>query len=136
MNIFNEEVINNRNPEKVKVTVSCHDTVISRSMKVADQMKLLSRLPQDPTQTANLHHSLDIVVNMIYDLKVNVNTEDGLAMVQPVSLSILKTDKQVLIDRALYGFSSMIHRWEFREGYSIKDCTANPFIKAGLQCLM
>ena len=48
-------------------------------MKLADQMKLISRFPQDPTQTANLHHSLDIAVNMIYDLTINVNTEDGLA---------------------------------------------------------
>ena len=77
MSIFNEQIINNLSPEKV--TVSCHDTVISPSMKLADQMKLISRLPQDPSQTANLHHSLDIVINMIYDLTVNVNTEDGLA---------------------------------------------------------
>ena len=79
MSIFNEQIINNLNTEKVKVTVPCHDTVISPSMKLADQMKLISILPQDPTQTANLHHSLDIVVNIIYDLTVNVNTEDGLA---------------------------------------------------------
>ena len=34
---------------------------------------------QDPTVIANLHHSLDMVANMIYNLTVNVNTEDGLA---------------------------------------------------------
>ena len=79
MSIFNEQIINNLNTEKVKVTVPFHDTVISPSMKLADQMKLISILPQDPTQTANSHHSLDIVVNMIYDLTVNVNTKDGLA---------------------------------------------------------
>ena len=77
MSVFNEQIINNLNTEKV--IVPCHDTVISPSMKLADQMKLISKLPQDPTQTANLHHSLDIVVNIIYDLTVNVNTEDGLA---------------------------------------------------------
>ena len=79
MSSFNEQIINNLNTGKVKVTVPCHDTVIPPSMKLADQMKLISRFPQDPTQTANLHHSLDIAVNMIYDLTINVNTEDGLA---------------------------------------------------------
>ena len=77
MSIFNEQIINNLSTEKV--TVAVHDTVISPSLKLAGQMKLNSRLPQDPTQTANLYHSLDILINMIYDLTVNVNTEDGLA---------------------------------------------------------
>ena len=46
-------------------------------MKAVYQIESISRLPQDPTQTANLHHSLDIIVNMIFDLIVN--TEDCLA---------------------------------------------------------
>ena len=77
MRAFNNQIINNLNTEKV--TVACHDTILSPSMKPTNQTKLISRLPKDPTDTANLHRSLDMVVNTIYDLTVNVNTEDGLA---------------------------------------------------------
>ena len=136
MSIFNEQIINNLNTEKAKVTVPCHDTIISPSMKLADQMKLISRLSQDPTQTANLHHSLDIVVNMNYDLTVNVNTEDSLANGATCVLKYIDYNRQILLDQALYGFSLMIHMLEFREGYSKRDCATNPFMKTGLQCLM
>ena len=53
-----------------------------------------------------------------------------------MSLSILITDRQILLDRALYRFGLMIHMFEFREGYNIRDCTTNQFMKTGLQCLM
>ena len=59
-----------------------------------------------------------------------------LQMMQPESLRILITDEQVLLDRALYGFSLMIHKLELREGYSIRNHTMNPLMKTGLQCLM
>ena len=78
-------------------------------MKRADQMKLISRLPQDAAQTTNLHHSFNIFVNMIYDLTVNVNTEVGLANSAICVLQFIGY-KQVLLDRALNGFSLMIHK--------------------------
>ena len=77
MHAFNDEIIHALKTEKV--TVSCHDVILSPSMSYTDQKKLLSKLPKDSSHTANLHLSLVIVVDMIYDLTVNVNTEDGLA---------------------------------------------------------
>ena len=56
MRTFNDQIINNLNTEKV--TFPCHDTVLSPSMKLADQTKLISRLTQDPTVTANSENSL------------------------------------------------------------------------------
>ena len=51
MHTFNDQIINDLNTEKV--TVPCYDTVISPSMKLADQTKYISRLPQGLTVTAN-----------------------------------------------------------------------------------
>lgn len=43
------------------------------------QREALKRLPTDPNRTANLHCSLTIVIDMIYDHTVTTDTEDGLA---------------------------------------------------------
>ena len=51
MSILNEQIIDNLNTEKV--TVPCHDTVVSLSMKTANQIKLISRLPQDPNSNSH-----------------------------------------------------------------------------------
>ena len=74
---------------------------------------------QDPTVIANLHHSLDMVANMIYDLTVNVNTEDGLANAAACVQNVIDYRP------ADIGFSLMILKWELREGYSIVDCAMN-----------
>jgi len=36
-------------------------------------------MPKEPSKTANLHHTLVIVIGITYDLTVNVSTEDGLS---------------------------------------------------------
>jgi len=36
-------------------------------------------MPKEPSKTANLHHTLVIVIGMTYDLIVNVCTKDGLS---------------------------------------------------------
>ena len=77
MHSFNNEIINILETEKV--TVTCHDVVLSPNMSHTDQKKLLNKVPKDSSYTANLHQSLVIVVGMVYDLTVNLNTEDGLA---------------------------------------------------------
>ena len=69
---FDNQIINNLNTEKLLL-------LIMIQFYLTNQTKLISILHKDPTDTANLHRSLDMVVNMIYDLTVNVNTEDGLA---------------------------------------------------------
>lgn len=43
------------------------------------QNEATKRLPTDANKTANLHCSLVIVNEMMYDLTVNTDTEDGLA---------------------------------------------------------
>ena len=134
MSIFNEQILNNLNTEKV--TVPCHDTVVSPSMKLTDQMKLISRLPQDPTQTANLHHSLDIVVNMIYDLTVNVNTEDGLANGATCVLKFIDYRQAGTPRPSILWVQFDDPQIGVREGYNIRDFTMNPFMKAGLQYLV
>ena len=77
MHIFNDSIINSLQTEKV--TVSCHDSVVSPNLSKQKQHEAITKLPTDPNKTANLHCSLIVVVGMIYDLTVNINTEDGLA---------------------------------------------------------
>ena len=110
---FYDQIIYNLNTEKV--IVPCHDTVLSPSMKLAEQTKLISRLPQDPTVTANLYHSLDMVVNMIYNSTVNVNPEDGLANGVSCVLKYIDYDKQTPLGKVLYWFILMILKLELRE---------------------
>ena len=77
MHIFNESVINTMHTEKV--IIPCHDSLVSPKMSKQKQDEAVKKLPTDPNKTSNLHCSLTVVVNMIYDLTVNINTEDGLA---------------------------------------------------------
>lgn len=77
MHCFNENIINNLDTERV--TISCHDSLVAPKLSMVKQEEAINKLPTDPNKTANLHCSLTIVIGMIYDLTVNVNTEDGLA---------------------------------------------------------
>ena len=77
MHIFNETIINSMQSEKH--TIPCHDSVVSPKLSKQKQDDSIRKLPTDPNKTSNLHCSLTIVVGMIYDLTVNINTEDGLA---------------------------------------------------------
>ncbi|XP_060603693.1 uncharacterized protein LOC132756597 [Ruditapes philippinarum] len=77
MHIFNDTLLNSSNNQKVSIL--CHDSVVSPKLSKDKQEEAIKRLPTDPNRTANLHCSLDIVVGMLYDLTVNTNTEDGLA---------------------------------------------------------
>ena len=62
-----------------KETISCHDSVVSPNLSKQKHDEAITKLPTDPNKTASLHCSLVVVVGMIYDLTVNINTEDGLA---------------------------------------------------------
>ncbi|XP_060603545.1 uncharacterized protein LOC132756482 [Ruditapes philippinarum] len=77
MHIFNDTLLNSSNNQKVSIL--CHDSVVSPKLSKDKQEEAIKRLPTDPNRTANLHCSLDIVIGMLYDLTVNTNTEDGLA---------------------------------------------------------
>ena len=77
MHLFNESMISSLDTEKV--IIPSHDSVISPSLSKEKQERAVASLPTDPNNTANLHSSLTVVVNMIYDLTVNINIEDGLA---------------------------------------------------------
>ncbi|XP_053376955.1 uncharacterized protein LOC123529214 [Mercenaria mercenaria] len=78
MHIFNEEIIRNMLTEKI--VIPCMDAYVSPKLskeKIDYAFKNLKNIT-DPNQTANLHCSLTVVVDMIYDLTVNIKTEDGL----------------------------------------------------------
>ncbi|WAQ97356.1 hypothetical protein MAR_030046 [Mya arenaria] len=77
MHIFNDTLLNSSNNQKVSIL--CHDSVVSPKLSKDKQEEAIKRLPTDPNKTANLHCSLDIIEGMLYDLTVNTNTEDGLA---------------------------------------------------------
>ncbi|XP_053391621.1 uncharacterized protein LOC128554361 [Mercenaria mercenaria] len=77
MHIFNEKIIDSLNTEKV--LIPCHDSVVFPKLSNEKQKEAIQRLPTEPNKTANLHCQLLVVVGMIYDLTVNVDTEDGLA---------------------------------------------------------
>ena len=77
MHVFNDEIIRNIATEKVEIP--CNDTLISPKLSKQNQEDALKKIPTDSNKTANLHCSVTVVVNMIYDLTVNINTEDGLA---------------------------------------------------------
>lgn len=77
MHNFNDEIIRNNTTEKV--AIPCNDTLISPKLSKQKQYDAVKKLPTDPNKTANLHCSVTVVVDMIYDLTVNINTEDGLA---------------------------------------------------------
>jgi hypothetical protein len=79
MHVFNDEIIRNMMTEKV--VIPCLDTYVSPKLskdKIDFALKNLKNVT-DPNQTANLRYSLTVVVDMIYDLTVNIKTEDGLA---------------------------------------------------------
>ena len=77
MHAFNDNTISSKN--SAKVNIPCHDSVINPKLSKEKQDLAILKLPTDPNKTANLHCSLTIVIDMIYDLTVNVDTEDGLA---------------------------------------------------------
>ncbi|MCG7875518.1 MAG: AAA family ATPase [Candidatus Thiodiazotropha endolucinida] len=79
MHVFNDEIIRNMGTEKVEIP--CMDTYVSPKLskeKIDSALKNLKNVT-DSNQTANLHCSLTVVVDMIYDLTINIKTEDGLA---------------------------------------------------------
>ncbi|XP_053388707.1 uncharacterized protein LOC128551815 [Mercenaria mercenaria] len=72
-----KKIIDSLNTDKV--LIPCHDSVVFPKLSNEKQKEAIQRLPTDPNKTANLHCQLLVVVGMIYDLTVNVDTEDGLA---------------------------------------------------------
>ena len=64
--------------QRDKVVIPCHDNVISPKLSRDKQSEAIRKLPTDPNNTANLHCSHTVVADMIYDLTVDINTEDGL----------------------------------------------------------
>lgn len=100
MHAFNDSIINSMDTEKV--TIPCFDSVVSPKLSKEKQKEALKRLPTDPNRTANLHCSLTIVIDMIYDLTVNTDTEDGLAngascVVQFVEYNQTETNRPSII---------------------------------------
>lgn len=75
--IFNDTIIANLKTQRV--TVPCHDSFIPPNVSKVMQPKAIRALPYDLNKTGILASSLIVVVVMIYDLTVNINTEDGLA---------------------------------------------------------
>ena len=77
MHLFNHSIISSMHAEKV--IVPCHDSVVSPKLSKDKQDAKIKQISTDPSKTANLHCSLTVVVDMIYDINININTEDGLA---------------------------------------------------------
>ena len=77
MHSFNDSLISMMATEKV--IISSFTSVVSPKLTRDRQENAIRTQPNDPNKTANLHSSLTVVVDMIYDLTVNIHTEDGLA---------------------------------------------------------
>ena len=73
---FNKEFMQNLSTTKVEV--ASHDSVIADVPK-ANKERLLKSLPNDSSKTANLARSLVVATNMIYDITINLDVNDGIA---------------------------------------------------------
>ncbi len=76
MQIFNDKIINSLNSQKVEIV--CHDSIVAANISQERQDRILKQIPRDASSTMGLPYSLTIVIGMIYDLTVNIDTEDGL----------------------------------------------------------
>ena len=76
MDKFNQQMIRDLDTEKV--TISCHDSIIGAKIPMEKQRSILGKLSKDSCRTMGLLDSLTVVVGMIYDLTINLDTEDGL----------------------------------------------------------
>ncbi|XP_060561861.1 uncharacterized protein LOC132721554 [Ruditapes philippinarum] len=76
MHAFNEKIINNINSQKVEIP--CHDSIVGVNISENIQNEILQRIPTDTNTTMGLQYKVTVVIGMIYDLTVNIDTEDGL----------------------------------------------------------
>ncbi|XP_045212441.2 ATP-dependent DNA helicase pif1-like [Mercenaria mercenaria] len=100
MQAFNEKIINNINSQKVEI--SCHDSVVGANIPQDRQNDILKRLPRDACSTMGLHYSLTVVVGMLYDLTVNIDTENELTngascVVKDIEYKQAETNKPSII---------------------------------------
>ena len=97
---YNENFINNTAGNKV--TIRCHDTLISADITRGQRKKLVHSLPRETKKTANLPHLVTVAEGMIYDLSVNVNVKDGLThgstcIVKHIEYKLYETDRPSII---------------------------------------
>ena len=64
------------NIDSQKIEIPCHDSIVAANISKERQYDILKRLPQDECNTMGLQHMRTVVVDMIYDLTVNLDTED------------------------------------------------------------
>lgn len=76
MQAFNNKMMNNIHSQKVEIP--CHDSIVTANISKERQNDILKRLCKDSCNTMGLMHLLTVVVGMIYDLTINIDTEDGL----------------------------------------------------------
>jgi hypothetical protein len=66
------------NLDAEKITIECHDSIVTGNISAEKQKHILSKITTDSLRTMGLQQSLTVVVGMIYDLTINLDTEDGL----------------------------------------------------------
>ncbi|XP_053405183.1 uncharacterized protein LOC128558914 [Mercenaria mercenaria] len=136
MNLHNQEII--RRKQTQHITVNSLDVVMSPKLSKDKQERTLRSLPDDHNKTGMLFRLLPIVVDMVYDLTVNLNTADGLTngascRIQFVEYRQVETDRPsiiwVLFDDPKVGT-------EQRQKYKTEDFTVARYMIAGHLYLM
>ena len=75
MQDFNTKIMNRIDTHKIEI--QCHDSIVGANVPQSSQNDILERLASDTNISMGLHPSLTVVIGMIYDLTVNLDTEDG-----------------------------------------------------------
>jgi len=77
MHSFNDKMMMSFNAPKV--SIECHDSVVGDNISAIKREQILNRVRSlDVSNTMGLQLSVTIVLGMLYDLTINLDTEDGL----------------------------------------------------------
>ena len=101
MQAFNDKMMNNIDSQKIEIP--CHDSIVAANISKERQYDILKILPQDECNTIGLQYMLTVVVGMIYDLTVNLDTKDGLTNCASCVIKFVEYKQVEQIDQALYG---------------------------------
>ncbi|XP_061190534.1 uncharacterized protein LOC133198460 [Saccostrea echinata] len=74
---FNNNLIENLSTSKVNVRADT-DVISQTKLSESIKLKLVQKLPENPTSTGQLRTNLVIAVDMLYDISVNLDVTDGL----------------------------------------------------------